>query len=327
MVDVAREARVSPSTVSLYLRKPDAVSEHAGLQIAHAISRLGYVPNLMAGGLAAAGSRVVSIVVPSLRNAFFAETVTTIQSLLAEEGLQTLVGHTEYATEREEELVRAALSWASAGVVLTGLDHTDATKRMLRASGVPVVEMWETGVPPLDVNVGLSHYEIGRMAARHLLSLGRRQPAFLGARLHEDRRARQRSEGFQAACADAGIDAPVIVHPAPASTESGAILFARAADSGGRFDGFACSNDTVALGVLFECQRQRVPVPGALSVIGFGDLEFGGFCIPPLTTIRPAGDLIAREVTRLLLRRIAGEAIGDAERISTIGASLILRGS
>jgi LacI family gluconate utilization system Gnt-I transcriptional repressor len=270
---------------------------------------------------------VVSIIVPSLRNAFFAETVTTIQTLLAKEGLQTLVGHTEYAVEREEELVRAALSWAPAGVVLTGLDHTDATQRMLKGSNLPVVEMWEIGRQPIDVNVGLSHHEIGRMAARHLLSVGRQRLAFLGARLHEDRRAWQRSEGFRSECADAGIEAAIITHPAPASTESGGILLSQALATARRFDGFACSNDTVALGALFECQRRRLAVPDALSLIGFGDLEFGSFCVPPLTTIRPSGDLIAREVTRLLLRRIAGETVEKDERVSSIGVCLILRGS
>ena len=87
MMDVAKLADVSPSTVSLYLRKPDAVSPAAGQDIARAISTLGYVPNLVAGGLAAASSKVVSIIVPSIRNAFFAETVSTLQSELAAEGL------------------------------------------------------------------------------------------------------------------------------------------------------------------------------------------------------------------------------------------------
>ena len=116
MMDVAKLARVSPSTVSLYLRKPAAVSPAAGQEIARAISTLGYVPNLVAGGLAAASSKVVSIIVPSIRNAFFAETVSTLQSELAAEGLQVLLGHSEYGEDQEEALVRTALSWAPAAV-------------------------------------------------------------------------------------------------------------------------------------------------------------------------------------------------------------------
>ena len=141
--DVAEMAGVSPSTVSLYVRKPDAVSDDRALKIAEAIAKLGYVPNLMAGGLAAASSRIVSVIVPSIRNAFFAETVSAIQAALGAEGLQVLLGHTEYSEAHEEALVRAALSWAPAAIVLTELTHSPGTRALLKVSDVPVVEMWE----------------------------------------------------------------------------------------------------------------------------------------------------------------------------------------
>ena len=63
-------------------------------------------------------------------------------------------------------------------------------------------------------------------------------------------------------------------------------------------DAVACSNDIVALGLLFEAERRGLSVPDQISVIGFGDLEFCGSCNPSLTTIRPSGDIIGREVDR-----------------------------
>ena len=304
MNDVAEIAGVSPSTVSLYLRRPDAVSERASRKIASAVDRLGYVPSLMAGGLASAGSRVVSIIVPSLRNAFFAETVSSMQQLLGNVGLQTLVGHTEYSLEQEAALVRTALSWAPAGIVLTGLDHADETRRLLEKVAIPVVEMWELGSDPIEMSVGFSHHDVGRAGARHLTSCGRRRPIFLGARLQDDRRASQRSQGFVEELSRQGIAASVVTHSGPASTEAGAILLEKALAMGIEFDAIACSNDTIALGVLFECQRRGIEIPTSLAIIGFGDLEFASFCVPSLTTIRPSGHLIAKEVVRLLVDRI-----------------------
>jgi LacI family gluconate utilization system Gnt-I transcriptional repressor len=323
MADVAAAAGVSPSTVSLYLRRPSAVSDDAGARIAGAIERLGYLPNLMAGGLAGAGSPVVGIIVPSLGNAFFAETVSTIQDSLAPSGRQALIGHAEYSAVREEELVRAALAWSPAGIVLTGLHHTAATRRLLGRSGVPVVEMWELGADPIDAMVGFSHPAVGRVAAEHVITRGRRRPVFLGARLQEDRRAGQRAEGFLAAARDAGVAARVEAHPAPATVETGAILLGRALASGTP-DAVVASNDTVALGVLFECQRRGISVPDDLALVGFGDLGFSAWSVPTLTTIRPSGDLIGREVTRILLDRIEGR---PADRVSDTGFSLIHRGS
>ncbi|WP_201861536.1 LacI family DNA-binding transcriptional regulator [Microvirga soli] len=329
MIDVAKLAQVSPSTVSLYLRKPSAVSPAAGQEIARAISTLGYVPNLVAGGLAAASSKVVSVIVPSIRNAFFAETVSTLQSELALEGLQVILGHSEYGEDQEEALVRTALAWAPAAVVLTGLSHSPETRKLLQASGVPVVEMWEIGGKPVDMAVGFSHPQVGASAARHLLSKGRRSIAFLGARMQEDHRAAKRASGFaeEAKLAAERTTCEIINHPGAATVEAGSLLLGRALQQVPSLDGIACSNDLIALGALFECQRQGIAVPDRIAVVGFGDLDFSTSCIPSLTTIRPSGDLIGKEVARLILAGIHGEHPAGASRIIDTGHVLIERRS
>ncbi|MBM6580707.1 LacI family DNA-binding transcriptional regulator [Microvirga sp. BT689] len=329
MMDVAKLAQVSPSTVSLYLRKPGAVSPAAGQEIARAISTLGYVPNLVAGGLAAASSKVVSIIVPSIRNAFFAETVSTIQSELSAEGLQVILGHSEYGEDQEEALVRTALSWAPAAVVLTGLSHNAETRKLLQASGVPVVEMWEIGGKPIDMAVGFSHPQVGASAARHLLSKGRRSLAFLGARMQEDHRAAKRASGFAEETKRAAEPATceIINHPGAATVEAGSLLLNRALRQIPNLDGIVCSNDLIALGALFECQRQGVAVPERVSLVGFGDLDFSASCIPSLTTIRPSGDLIGREVARLILASIHGERPEGTSLVVDTGHVLIERRS
>ena len=329
MMDVAKLAQVSPSTVSLYLRRPTAVSPAAGQEIARAISTLGYVPNLVAGGLAAASSKVVSIIVPSIRNAFFAETVSTLQSELAAEGLQVILGHSEYGEDQEEALVRTALSWAPAAVVLTGLSHSAETRKLLQASGVPVIEMWDIGGKPIDMAVGFSHPQVGASAARHLLSKGRRSIAFLGARMQEDHRAAKRASGFaeEAQRAAAQATCEIINHPGAATVEAGSLLLSRALQQIRDLDGIACSNDLIALGALFECQRRGIGVPDRIAVVGFGDLDFSASCIPSLTTIRPSGDLIGKEAARLILAGIHGEQPADASRIIDTGHVLIERRS
>jgi LacI family gluconate utilization system Gnt-I transcriptional repressor len=329
MMDVAKLAQVSPSTVSLYLRKPAAVSPAASQEIARAISALGYVPNLVAGGLAAASSKVVSVIVPSIRNAFFAETVSTLQSELAAEGFQVILGHSEYGEEQEEALVRTALAWAPAAVVLTGLSHSTETRKLLQASGIPVVEMWEIGGKPIDMAVGFSHPQVGASAARHLLSKGRRSIAFLGARMQEDHRAAKRASGFaeEAKRAAKHATCDIVNHPGAATVEAGSLLLNRALQQLPDLDGIACSNDLIALGAIFECQRQGIAVPDRIAVVGFGDLDFSASCIPSLTTIRPSGDLIGKEVARLILAGIHGENPEDVSRIIDTGHVLVERRS
>lgn len=325
--EVAALADVSPSTVSLYLRKPDAVSPKRAHRVAEAIETLGYVPNLMAGGLAASSSRIVSIIVPSIRNAFFAETVTSIQTALGSEGLQVLLGHTEYSEAQEEALVRAALSWAPAAIILTGLNHSAGTRALLKDSDVPVVEMWELGEPVINIAVGFSHEAAGAAAARHLIDRGRRNIVYVGARLHEDRRAARRAEGCANELAGAGMKGDrVIRHPAAATVDAGALLLGRALQQDPTIDALVCSNDLVALGVLFEAQRKGIAVPERLAVIGFGDLGFSASCNPPLTTIRPFGDFIGLEVSRLILENLRAAPVRPGTSVDT-GFLLIERRS
>ena len=89
-------------------------------------------------------------------------------SELGKARLQVMLGHTEYSEREEESLVRTALSWAPAGIVIAGLAHAPGTIKLLRASRVPVVEIWELGATPIDMAVGFSHRQVGAAAADHL---------------------------------------------------------------------------------------------------------------------------------------------------------------
>lgn len=320
MVDVARRADVSPSTVSLFLRRPDAVSAKAGDAVKAAIRDLDYVPNFMAGGLAAATSRVVAVIVPSVRNAFFAETVAALQRDLGQARLQILLGHTEYDPAVEEDLVRTALSWAPAALVIAGTTHSETTQQLLEGARVPIVQVWELGGhQPVDMAVGFHHEEVGAAAARHLAARGCRSLVFFSGRTHQDRRAARRAAGFMAAGRELGLDVRHLSHPAPASTELGGILFNRLLKEkrDEREVGIGCSNDFLALGLIFEAQRHQIAIPQDFAVIGFGDLEFSSSCNPALSTIRPFGDLIGSEAARLITSSLGDDVERQPVTIDT----------
>ena len=236
---------------------------------------------------------------------------------LKRERLNVLLGHTEYDPDEEEALVRTALSWKSAAIVLTGLHHSDATRRLLRGASVPVVELWELGSQPIDSAVGFDHVTVGRTVAAHLAARGRGRLRFLGARLHADHRARCRAEGFLAAARAAGAEAEIVEHPGAAGVEVGGFLLARALDETPGVEGIACSNDHMALGAIFECQRRGIAIPERLAIVGFGDLEFAGFCNPSLTAVRPSGDLIGREAARVIVESVRTGRYRSGEVIDT----------
>ncbi|WP_244574551.1 LacI family DNA-binding transcriptional regulator [Cohaesibacter sp. ES.047] len=328
MKQVAELSRVSPSTVSLYLRKPEAVSEKAQEKIQNAIDTLGYVPNLIAGGLAAARSNVVSIIVPSLRTAFFSQWVNRVERLLSEHGIQTLIGHSEYSLDREERLVKAALSWKPAGIVLTGVQHTDTVRTMLANSEVPVVETWDIDGEPIDTSVGFNHKEVGQKQCQQLIDRGCKNIVFVGARLQEDSRARMRCLGSSEAAIAAGIAFTHVSDLQPASTKVGVRALNKIVSSFKDVDGIVCSSDIIALGLLFECQRLAIKVPEDMAIVGFGDLDFAETCNPGLTSIKLNFDKMAAIVTERLISSHSGLLKADLDTpVVDIGFELVQRDS
>ncbi|MBK7332367.1 MAG: substrate-binding domain-containing protein [Betaproteobacteria bacterium] len=208
------------------------------------------------------------MIVPTIANSIFAETVGGLANALAHHGYQLLLGQTGYRLEEEASLVDAFLGRRVDGLVLTGVAHARGVRGRLRRR-VPVVETWDLTARPIDMAVGFGNEEAGRAAARYLIAKGRRSLAFIGG---PDDRSAKRLAGFRDTARECGTgEVLVATLPAPASPGEGAAALAGLLGRG-RPDAVFCSNDTIAAGVLFECARRRIAVPRDLAVMGFADL-------------------------------------------------------
>lgn len=321
--DVAKLAGVAPITASRALNTPDQVSAEVRRKVGEAISRTGYVPNLLAGGLASARSRLVAAVVPTISGPVFLETVQSLTEALAERGYQLMLGQAGYDGTREDALLEAIIGRRPDGIVLTGITHPAEGRRRLLACGIPVVETWDLTPTPIDMLVGFSHVDVGRAVAEFLHAGGRRRFAVVAG---DDERARRRQEAFRAAAGALGLpDVRVVVVPAPTTLRSGRGALAELMRHSGDVDAVFCSSDLLALGVMTEAQAQGIAVPGQLAVVGFGDLEFAADLHPALTTVRINGAAIGRQAAQFIVDRAEGRAVEP--RIVDIGFSIADRQS
>ncbi|MEJ8850126.1 LacI family DNA-binding transcriptional regulator [Variovorax rhizosphaerae] len=324
MSDVAKAAGVARVTVSRVLSDPDSVAPATRAAVQEAVAQLGYVPNLNAGTLASSRSRIVGAIVPTLSNAWFADTMDGLSKVLGAAGYQLLLGQTGYDADAEEKLVDAFLGRRVDAMVLTGTAHTAGVRSKLQKAGIPTVECWDLCDDPIDMVVGFSNEAAGEAVAAHLLARGRRRFGFLGA---DEDRARKRLQGYRAAIARAGGGEVVTRSAAPpTSIDDGAAGLAQLLAAEPRLQAVFCSNDTLALGALLECRRRGLAVPGELSVVGFSDLPVAAACVPPLTTVRIASRELGERAGLLLARRLSREP-GEVPRIHDIGFSLALRES
>ncbi|HUG22901.1 LacI family DNA-binding transcriptional regulator [Piscinibacter sp.] len=319
--DVAKLAGVAPITASRAVNTPEQVSEEVRKKVREAIARTGYVPNILAGGLASSRSRLVAAVVPTISGPVFLETVQALTDSLAERGYQLMLGQSGYVGNREDALLGAIIGRRPDGIVLTGIMHSAEGRRRLLASGIPVVETWDLTPTPLDMLVGFSHAEVGRAVAEFLHAKGRRRLAIVNG---DDERARRRQEAFQARALALGLEEPrAIVVPAPTTLASGRAAMAELMRAPPRVDAVFCSSDLLALGVLTQAQADGIAVPGEVAVVGFGDLAFAADLHPALTTVHINGAAIGRQAAQFIVDRAEGRTVDP--RVVDIGFSIVDR--
>lgn len=321
--DVAKLAGVAPITASRALNTPNQVSAEVLRKVGDAVARTGYVPNLLAGGLASTRSRLVAAVVPTISGPVFLETVQSLTEALAERGYQLMLGQAGYAGGREDALLEAIIGRRPDGIVLTGIMHSAEGRRRLLASGIPVVETWDLTPTPIDMLVGFSHVDVGRAVAAHLQAKGRRRLAVVGG---DDERAVRRTEAFRSAAHALGLaEVRVVTVAAPTTLRSGREALVRLLGEGADTDAVFCSSDLLALGVLTEARVQGLCVPQQLAVIGFGDLQFAADLDPALSTVRIKGDAIGRQAAQFIVDRVEGREV--PQRVIDIGFSIVERSS
>jgi LacI family transcriptional regulator, gluconate utilization system Gnt-I transcriptional repressor len=303
--DVSEASGVSEMTVSRVLRNRGDVSAPTREKVLEAARTLGYVPNKIAGALASQRVNLVGVVIPSLSNMVFPEVLTGISSVLDGTGLQPVVGVTNYLPDSEESVIYEMLSWRPSGMIIAGLEHTDAARAMLARAGIPIVEIMDIDGEPINHAVGISHRRAGRQMAEAIIAAGYRKIAFLGTQMPNDHRARKRLEGFEEALAKAGLSVVDREYYSGGSAllkgrEMTAAVLTRSPD----VDFLYYSNDMIGAGGLLYCLAQGIDVPGRIGLAGFNGVELLDGLPRKLATM----DACRLEIGKRAAEIIAGKA-------------------
>ncbi len=321
--DVAKEAGLSPMTVSRALNNPKVVRPATISRVMDAVNITGYIPNMLAGGLATSRTKLIAVVVPQINNNMFVDTVQAISDELALRGYHMLLCIVGYEPEAETDIVATLLSRRPDGIVLTGIHHTSELKRIILNANIPVVEIWDLTPTPIDMLIGFSHEKVGNAIGAYFLDKGFTRFGFICA---SDRRAVVRKKGAQAVLRTRPEhEIEELIVSRPANMEVGRNALRQMMAEGKRFDAIICSSDTLAQGAIMEAEAQGLRVPGDLSVIGFADLNFAAHNRPAITTVSVDKWELGVKAARMLADKIEG--IPVAESVVDLGYSLVIRES
>ncbi|MEM1345008.1 MAG: LacI family DNA-binding transcriptional regulator [Pseudomonadota bacterium] len=275
MHDVADAAGVSQMTVSRVMRAKGYISKDVRKAVVRAARELGYVHNRLAGGNAAYDNPLVGVVVPTLQNRVFTEVLAGINATLGESDINPVFGVSEYALEAEEDIVFDLLAWRPRGLILSGLEHTEALRQIVKRTGVRVAEIMDTDGTPLSACFGFSHRKVGQEMAAHLLARGHRRFGYIASSAGTDLRATKRFEAFAATVREAGARM-IAQHVAeePSSMQVGRRLTDALLAGGETVDAIYYANDDLAAGGLMHCLAHGIAVPDQLGLAGFNGLGF-----------------------------------------------------
>lgn len=313
--DVSEASGVSEMTVSRVLRNRGDVSEATKERVLETAKRLGYVPNKIAGALASSRVNLVAVVIPSLSNMVFPEVMMGISEVLETTPLQPVVGVTNYRPEREEAVLYEMLSWRPSGVIIAGLEHSDAARAMLESAQIPVVEIMDVDGTPVDSMVGISHRRAGREMAKAIVEEGYTRIGFLGTKMPLDHRARKRFEGFTEALAKAGLEvADQEFYEGGSALAKGREMTETILQRTPDLDFLYYSNDMIGAGGLLYCLEKGIGVPQRLGLAGFNGLELLDGLPRRLATMDACRLEIGRRAAEILAEH-AGQDNAGGERV------------
>lgn len=286
IIDVARAAGVSKSTVSLVLQNSTTVKDETRNLVRKTMADIGYVYNRAAANMRMSNAGLIGLVINDLRNPFFTEFATSLQMTLAEKGYSTVIANTDESSTLQEQVVSSMIEHGvSAFVICPAYGDTVATFDAIARAGIPAMQMLRKVDNRLDLFpfTAPDYISGSQEATRHLVEQGSSGIAFIGGL---DGRAvtEERKAGYLAELNQIGME-PIVI-TGRSSREFGRDAAKRLTEFHPKVDAAVCFNDLVALGMLAGFYELGRTVGKDFQIVGFDDIQDVSQTFPALSSVR-----------------------------------------
>lgn len=328
--DIAREAKVSHSTVSRALSNSPLVSVETRARIQGMARDMGYSPDAQARSLVKGRTQTIGVVVTTISDPFVAEVVQGIESTAHGLGYSVILASSNNESERELDAVDMLRSKRVDGLIVTSSRVGAVYLRHLERIGVPIVlvnnHREEQGSYIFSISVDNQHG--GCLATQHLIELGHRRIAFVGGSSDHSPSV-GRHKGYREALQAHGLaHDPALVVPGNGRSDGGERALLRLLNLEDRPSAVFCYNDMTAIGLLRAAREESLEVPQDLAVVGFDDIPFASYVVPPLTTIAQPKVEMGQRAMKMVLDLIQASASGSGQVSNiVVRGQLIVRAS
>ena len=307
MRDVAALANVSVQTVSAVVNKKPGITEETAARVLDVVKRLDYHPDYTARSLRSGRRRTIALLVSNVANSVLGRMASAAEDYAYANDYTLVLYNTHDDAEREMTYVNMAAQRSVDGVLFVAAKSPQKGSGILAAAGIPSVIIDRIPEDYSGPSVGLDNVKAGQLAAQHLLGLGHKRLAHIGAP-PGPRLSRERETGFVQAVESFGIAADVRVEKVPDyGCAPGYLAMQRLLQQPPIPTGVFAATDLAAIGAMHAIREAGLSVPEDISVVGLDNIDVAAFQNPPLTTIRQFLVQLAALGVQMLLDILAGK--------------------
>ncbi|WP_193221986.1 LacI family DNA-binding transcriptional regulator [Amylibacter sp. SFDW26] len=279
--DVARTANVSIATVSRVLNNSPSVTKKTKDHVNDVIQKLSFSPSPMARALNSGRTRTVGALVPTLDHAIFSKFLEALEKRLSDHKHSLVISTTNGSPKTEFEQATALLNMGAEALIVSGKQRSLEFDALVKRFNVPVI-ITSYYDPNADYpSIGYDNAAISKLALNHFIEKQYNTVAVIHGPTTDNDRTRDRLEGIKSDNRFSDVNYMEVA----LSIDGGCQATRRIISSGQRPDVIFCLSDVLALGVLFELQRNNISIPNDVAVMGFDNLEWAEHTVPPLTSI------------------------------------------
>lgn len=297
IVDVAKLAGVTPTTVSRVINNRGYISEKTKKRVHEAMDELGYQPNEIARSLTKQKSNTIGVIVPHISHPYFAKLISNLENEAAKKDYKIILCNSKEKAEKEKQYLDMCKSNRVAGIIICS-GNVESNK--INTGGIPVV-LLEKNFEEGKLGIQCDNYQGGKLATEHLIECGCKKILHLSGVIDEEMPADNREKAFIDVCSKNEIEYFIKKYDIDTYNQMNYYDYIKAAlNEIEGVDGIFASSDLIAAQVIQVCNEIKIRIPEDIKLVGFDDVDISQLTTPRITTVHQP----IKEMARLSIELI-----------------------
>ena len=282
IVDVAKLAGVTPTTVSRVINNRGYISEKTRNKVNEAMDQLGYQPNEIARSLTKQKSNTIGVIVPHISHPYFAKLISNLENEAAKSGYKIILCNSKEKAEKEKQYLDMCKSNRVAGIILCS-GNVESNK--INTGNIPVV-LLEKNFEEGKLGIQCDNYQGGKLATEHLIDCGCKRLLHFSGVIDEEMPADNREKAFIDICNEKNVEYFIRKYDINTYNEMNYYEYIKdTLNEMKNIDGIFASSDLIAAQVIQVCNELNIRIPSDVKLVGFDDVEIAKLTTPTITTI------------------------------------------